>query len=206
MALWPKDRTLDLFELTTETRAGRDWWSLKPPVRPPLPQVKNASWVRTPIDAFVLAKLEERGLPPAPEADRTALIRRAKLDLLGLPPTPEEIQAFIADQSPDAYERLVDRLLASPQYGERWARHWLDVVRFAESGGFENNLARPNAWPYRDYVIESLNADKPYTQFVVEQLAGDQVGARRSDRLSRRRAAGRSEKPRRRIDPHAAAQ
>jgi hypothetical protein len=176
-APWPKDRTLDLFELTTETRAGRDWWSLKPPSRPPLPQVKDASWLQTPIDAFVLAKLEERGLRPSPEADRTTIIRRATLDLIGLPPTPEEIQAFVSDQSPVAYERLIDRLLASPQYGERWARHWLDVVRFAESGGFENNLARPNAWPYRDYVIESLNSDKPYTQFIIEQLAGDQVGA-----------------------------
>ncbi len=176
-APWPQGRVLDLFEVTTDTRAGRDWWSLKPPDRPSLPPVKNAGWVRTPIDAFTLAKLEEHGLAPAPDADRTTLIRRAKLDLLGLPPTPQEVQEFIDDKSPDAYEKLIDRLLASPHYGERWARHWLDVARFAESNGFEMNQPRPNAWPFRDYVIEAFNADKPYTQFIIEQLAGDQVGA-----------------------------
>ena len=176
-AAWPKTRDLSPFELTTETRAGRDWWSFRSPARPPIPAVKNAQWVRTPIDAFVMAKLEERGLQPAPEADRATLLRRLKLDVLGLPPTPEEIQEFSADEAPDAYEKLVDRMLASPQYGERWARHWLDVVRFAESSGYENNVARPNAWPFRDYVIESLNADKPYTQLIMEQLAGDQLGA-----------------------------
>jgi hypothetical protein len=176
-AAWPKDRVLSPMELTTDARAGRDWWSLKPPAHPELPKVKNAVWVRTPIDEFVLAKLEQHGLRPSPEADRATLIRRATLDVLGLPPSPEEVQAFVADKSPDAYDRLVDRLLASPHYGECWARHWLDVVRFAESTGFENNLSRPNAWPFRDYVIESFNSDKPYTQFITEQLAGDQVGA-----------------------------
>ena len=176
-AAWPPERVLSPFELTTETRAGRDWWSLRPPERPTIPSVRNARWVRTPVDAFILAKLEDRGLPPAAEADRATLLRRLKLDLLGLPPTPDEIQGFAADESPDAYEKLVDRMLASPQYGERWARHWLDLTRFAESSGYENNVARPNAWPFRDYVIESLNADKPYTQFIMEQLAGDQLGA-----------------------------
>ena len=174
---WPKDRTLGLFEITTDTRAGRDWWSLKAPVRPAVPKVKNSTWVRTPIDAFVLAKLEEQGLQPSPEADRATLIRRATLDVLGLPPTPEEVKQFEADKSPDAYEKLVDRLLASPHYGECWGRHWLDVMRFAESDGKETNQHRDNAWPYRDYVIQSLNADKSYKQFIIEQLAGDQVGA-----------------------------
>ncbi|HEX3999052.1 MAG TPA: DUF1553 domain-containing protein [Pirellulales bacterium] len=176
-AAWTKGRVLDPLSTTTDTRAGRDWWSLQAPVRPKLPQVKNAHWIRTPIDAFVLAKLEENGLEPSPEADRATLIRRATLDVLGLPPSPEEVQAFVADRSPDAYERLVDRLFASPHYGECWARHWLDVVRFAESDGFEMNRPRPNAWPFRDYVIESFNSDKPYTQFITEQLAGEQIGA-----------------------------
>jgi hypothetical protein len=176
-AAWPKDRTLSLFEMTTDTRGGRDWWSLKPPVRPTVPTVKNPSWIRTPVDAFVLAKLEERGLEPSPEADRATLIRRATLDLLGLPPSPDKVREFVADKSPDAYERLIDRLLASPHYGERWGRHWMDVVRFAESDGKETNQHRDNAWPYRDYVIDSFNADKPYTQFITEQLAGDQMGA-----------------------------
>ena len=176
-AAWPKGRVLNQFEMTTDTRAGRDWWSLQRPIRPKVPAVKNAAWVRNPIDAFVLAKLEANGLHPAPEADRATLIRRAKLDLLGLPPSPEEIQAFVADKSPDAYEKLVDRYLASPHYGERWARHWLDVARFAESNGFETNVARTDAWPYRDYVIRVFNTDKPYTQFITEQLAGDKVGA-----------------------------
>src|SRR5262249_6764862 len=112
----------------------------------------------------------------SPEADRATLIRRLKFDLLGLPPTPEEVAAFVADRDPLAYEKLVDRYLASPQYGERWARHWLDVVRFAESHGFEMNQPRPNAWPYRDYVIRSLNDDKPYDRFVMEQLGGDAFG------------------------------
>ena len=176
-AAWPKNRVLSQFELTTDTRAGRDWWALERPVRPVVPAVKNAAWVRTPIDAFVLAKLEAAGLEPSPEADRATLVRRATLDVLGLPPTPEEVRQFVADRSPDAYERLIDRLLASPHYGECWGRHWLDVMRFAESDGKETNQHRDNAWPYRDYVIQSLNADKPYTQFIIEQLAGDQVGA-----------------------------
>src|SRR5207244_2148819 len=131
---------------------------------------------RTPVDEFILAKLEAHGLEPAPEADRPTLIRRATFDLLGLPPTPEEIQAFLGDPDPRAYERLIDRLLASPHYGERWARHWLDVVRFAESHGYEMNTLRPNAWPYRDYVIRAFNRDIPFPRFVREQLAGGVVG------------------------------
>jgi hypothetical protein len=159
--------------VSASKRAGTDWWSLQPIRRVAPPSVHRRGWVRTPIDPFILAKLEARGLDPGPEADRVTLIRRATFDLLGLPPTPEEIQAFLADPDPRAYERLIDRLLASPHYGERWARHWLDVVRFAESHGYEMNTLRPNAWPYRDYVIRAFNRDTPYPQFILEQLAGD---------------------------------
>jgi mono/diheme cytochrome c family protein len=154
-------------------RAGPDWWSLQKIAKPNLPRVKNEHWTRTPIDRFILAKLEDKALEPAPEADRAVLIRRVTFDLLGLPPTPEEIDAFAHDPAVDAYEQLVNRLLASPHYGERWGRHWLDVVRFAESHGYETNTLRFNAWPYRDYVIRAFNADLPYPQFVLEQLAGD---------------------------------
>ncbi len=141
------------------------------------------------------ARLAKAKLAAAAEADRRTLLRRLKFDLLGLPPTPEEVDAFVGDTAPNAYERLVDRLLASPHFGERWARHWLDVVRFAESDGFETNLARPNAWPYRDYVIAAFNADKPYDRFVMEQLAGDALGRRRGDGLSRRRGVRQGEEP-----------
>ena len=156
---------------------GSELWSLKPVRRPVPPPVKPGAWSRNPIDQFVLARLESRGLKPSPESDRRTLIRRLSFDLLGLPPTPEEADAFAADRRTDAYERLVERYLASPHYGERWGRHWLDVVRFAESNGFEMNQPRPNAWPYRDYVIRAFNEDKPYDQFVREQLAGDALGA-----------------------------
>ncbi|HEY7315560.1 MAG TPA: DUF1549 domain-containing protein, partial [Gemmataceae bacterium] len=156
-------------------RAGRDWWSLQPIRRPALPAVSRPAWVRTPLDAFILAGLDKQGLAPAPEADRRTYIRRVTLDLTGLLPTPEEIDAFVNDTSAEAHEKLVDRLLASPAYGERWARHWLDVVRFAESHGYEMNTLRPSAWPYRDYVIRAFNTDVPYPQFVREQLAGDAV-------------------------------
>jgi hypothetical protein len=156
-----------------ENRAGRDWWSLQPIRRPAMPAVSRPGWIRTPVDAFILAALDKQGLAPAPETDRRTYVRRVTLDLTGLPPTPEEIDAFVRDTSPDAYEKLVDRLLASPAYGERWARHWLDVARFAESHGYEMNTLRANAWPYRDYVIRAFNGDIPYPQFVREQLAGD---------------------------------
>lgn len=154
-------------------RAGSDHWSLQPVAPPQLPEVKNKTWPRNAIDNFVLAKLEKAGLEPSPEAERAILIRRLSFDLLGLPPSPEEIDAFLSDASPRAYERLVERLLASPHYGERWARHWLDVARYTESQGFEYDHMRPNAWHYRDYVIASFNSDKPYNQFVREQIAGD---------------------------------
>lgn len=153
-------------------------WSFQPVVRPAVPS-QQPGWARNPVDAFVAHRLHlagPSGLTPSPEADRRLLIRRLTFDLLGLPPAPEDVDSFVADTAPDAYERHVDRLLASPQFGERWARHWLDIVRFAESDGFETNQPRPNAWPYRDYVIEAFNSDMPYSQFLTEQLAGDVVG------------------------------
>jgi hypothetical protein len=156
-------------------RAGKDWWSLQPIKRSALPRVSNPAWVRNPLDAFILARLDAARLRPSPEVERRAYIRRVTVDLLGLLPTPEEVEAFVNDRSPNAYEKLVDRLLGSPHYGERWARHWLDVVRFAESHGYEMNTLRANAWPYRDYVIDAFNQDKPYPRFVLEQLAGDAV-------------------------------
>ena len=154
---------------------GRDWWSLRPLARPAVPTVAPAmaGWARTPIDRFILAKLAEKGLRPSREADRRTLIRRLSFDLIGLPPTPEEVSAFLDDRAPDAYERLVDRLLASPHYGERWARHWMDVVHFAETHGHDQDRIRPNAWPYRDYLISAFNHDKPYARFVQEQVAAD---------------------------------
>ncbi|MDZ4783217.1 MAG: DUF1549 domain-containing protein, partial [Planctomycetia bacterium] len=163
---------IDRFRYSSDARAGYDWWSLQPVVRPQPPE-EDSSWSRNEIDRFVRHGLTERGLTPAPEADRRTLIRRLSFDLLGLPPSPEEVAAFEADQSPDAYEKLVDRLLDSPQYGVRWARHWLDVVRFGESNGFEFDEFRKHAWPYRDWVVDALNADLPYDEFARLQIAGD---------------------------------
>jgi hypothetical protein len=169
-AKWGSD-PIDPLAYTTTTRAGRDWWALQPVKKPTEELEKNA------IDRFISAKLVQYGLKSSPDADRRTLIRRLKFDLLGLPPTPEEVEAFLRDPSPNAYETLVEKYLASPHHGERWARHWLDAVRFAESNGFETNTPRPNAWQYRDWVIKSFNDDKPYDRFVFEQLAGDTVGA-----------------------------
>ncbi len=152
---------------------GRQFWSFQPIANPPIPSVKNPQWVRTPIDAFILAKLEEHDLAPAPPADRRTLIRRASFDLIGLPPTADEVARFLADESADAFEKVVDRLLESPQYGVRWGRHWLDVARYADSNGLDENLAFGNAWRYRDYVVSAFNRDKPFDRFVLEQLAGD---------------------------------
>jgi mono/diheme cytochrome c family protein len=152
------------------------WWSLKPIVKPSAPTARPAgfeNWARTPIDQFILARLKDRGLTPSPSADRRTLLRRVTLDLTGLPPTQAERDAFLADHSPDAYERVVDRLLASPHYGERWARHWMDVVHYAETHGHDQDRPREHAWPYRDYLIRSFNQDKPYARFVREQIAGD---------------------------------
>jgi hypothetical protein len=153
----------------------KNYWAYQPVKRPAVPEVKDKTWVATPVDAFVLAKQEAKGLKPVGPADKAALCRRAYYDLLGLPPTPEQVDAFVADPSPAAFERLVDELLASPQYGEKWGRHWLDVVRFAETNGYERDGPKPNAWRYRDYVIQSFNADKPFDRFVKEQIAGDEL-------------------------------
>ncbi|HYA81728.1 MAG TPA: DUF1549 and DUF1553 domain-containing protein [Methylocystis sp.] len=150
-------------------------WSWLPVQPPATPSVVNKAWVREPLDAFVLAKIEAKGLTPSPDADRAAFIRRATLDVWGLIPTPEEVAAFETDTSPDAYEKLVDRLLASPRYGERQARLWLDLARYADSAGFQNDVTRPNLFRYRDYVINAFNADKPYSQFIREQIAGDEI-------------------------------
>ena len=163
-AVWPAD---------TESPKPADHWSLKPLVRPPMPAAADSSSITNPIDAFILARLAESGLRPSAEADRRTLIRRVTVDLIGLPPTSAEVDAFLVDNAPDAYQRLVDRLLASPRYGERWARHWMDVVHFAETHGNDQDRPRENAWPYRDYLIRSFNDDKPYARFVAEQVAGD---------------------------------
>ena len=157
------------------TPAQRKYWAFQPVVRVQLPTPHQKNAVATPIDAFIAAKLETKGLALNPRADRVTLIRRVTFDLIGLPPTPEEVDAFVADKSPKAYEKVVDRLLASQHYGERWARHWLDLARFAESEGFKSDEVRPNAWRYRDYVIRSFNDNKPYDRFIKEQIAGDEM-------------------------------
>jgi mono/diheme cytochrome c family protein len=157
------------------TDEERKYWAFVKPLRHQVPAAANAAWNRNAIDAFLLSAMAARGLSPAAPADRRALVRRAYLDVLGLPPTPEEIETFVADRSPDAWPRLVDRLLASPHYGERWARHWMDLARYADSGGFEFDVDRPEMYRYRDYLIDAFNADKPYDQFVTEQIAGDEL-------------------------------
>ena len=167
-AVWPEEGT----RVATKSEVWKTHWSFQPIVRPAVPKAAG----RGPVDAFLVEKLAARGLAPSPEADRATLIRRLSFDLIGLPPTPEEIDQFLGDPAPDAYERLVERLLASPHHGERWGRHWLDVVRFAESDGYQRNNMRNKAWPYRDYVIEAFNTDKPYDRFIREQIAGDADG------------------------------
>ena len=153
--------------------AARRHWSLEPIVQLAPPAVSDSNWPRTPIDAFILARLEREKLAPSPPAERTTLLRRLHLDLIGLPPTPEQLDEFLGDLHPDSTERLVDRLLASPHFGERWGRHWLDLARYADSDGYEKDRPRPFAWRYRDWVIAALNADMPFDQFTIEQLAGD---------------------------------
>jgi len=164
---WPENASLQL-------KDSRDHWAFKAPTRPKLPSVKHPGWIRTPIDNFVLARLEKEGLKPSPEADRVTLLRRLSLDLIGLPPTIGEVDAFLADKSPDAYEKQVERLLKSPHYGERWGRHWLDAARYADSDGFEKDKPR-FIWNYRDWVINAFNRNLPYDQFIIEQLAGDEL-------------------------------
>ena len=173
-AAWPETLTL---QASARTEGG--WWSLQPLGRPQPPSPTASlppGWDKNPLDRFLLAKMQARGLSPSPEADRRTLIRRVTFDVLGLPPSPEEIEAFVKDARPDAYERLVDRLLASPHYGEQWGRHWLDVIRFGESRGYERNEIIDNLWPFRDYIIRSFNDDKPFRQLVLEHLAGDVLG------------------------------
>jgi hypothetical protein len=154
--------------------ARRNWWAFQRPVRAETPDL-HSTWVRTPIDAFLLAAMREKKLTPSAPADKERLLRRVTYDLTGLPPTPGEIDLFLRDRSPNAYEKVVDRLLASPHYGERWALRWLDVVRYADTNGFESDRERPHAWRYRDYVVDSFNSDKPYDRFVKEQIAGDEL-------------------------------
>ncbi len=169
-AHWPAE-----FRIEEPQVADLDFWSLKPLARPELPKLmpEEAAWCRNEVDYFIRAKQKELGLAPAPEADKRVLIRRLYYDLTSLPPSPEEIEAFVADEDPQAYEKLVDKLLASERYGERWARHWLDVVHYGDTHGYDKDQLRPNAWPYRDYVIRAFNEDKPYARFVQEQVAGD---------------------------------
>ena len=162
------------YQITPEQRA---FWSFQRPKMPPLPKVKYPALVRTPVDNFVEAKLEQKGMKPAPLAGKRVLIRRATYDLTGLPPTPEEVNAFLADPSPQAYAKVVDRLLASPHYGERWGRHWLDLVRYADSAGDNTDYPIPQAYLYRNYVIHAFNSDKPYNEFIREQIAGDLLPA-----------------------------
>jgi mono/diheme cytochrome c family protein len=169
-ASWPDG--LDTAQLSDK----RDHWSLKPVSKPTPPLTRQAAWARDGMDHFILSKLEREGLAPSPEADRAVWLRRVSFDLTGLPPTPSEQQAFLTDETPDAHERVVERLLQSERHGEHWAQLWLDVVRYADTHGFEVNTERPNAWPYRDYVIRALNADTPYDRFIKEQIAGDALG------------------------------
>ncbi len=169
-AVWPKGRVLDWFERTIETRAGRDWWSLQPVV-----VTSFQSQVPSPIDQLVGSKLKDKGFDPAPETDKRTLIRRLYVDLVGFPPTFEQVEAFANDSSPDAYPKLVEKLLASPHYGERWCRHWLDIVRYAETCGYERDQVKPHVWKYRDYVVKAFNDDLSYDRFVKEQLAGDEL-------------------------------
>ena len=169
---WGDDLAKYDARITAEDRAH---WAFQPVRRPQIPKVKDASWCRNPIDRFVLARLEEMGWTPSPSPAPLALLRRIHFDLTGLPATIEEQDAFLRDSSPEALDRVVDDLLARPAYGERWARHWLDVVRFAESNGFERDATKPYAWRYRDWVIRAFNDDKPYDRFLLEQIAGDEL-------------------------------
>src|SRR5258706_5997334 len=157
------------------TDQDRNWWAFRPSIRQSIPQVSDSRWKANPIDAFIKKALDDHGMEPAPPADRRTLIRRAYLDMIGLLPPPDEVEAFVNDSSPHACEKRIDQLLASPHYGERWGRHWLDVARYADSAGHIHDDDSPNAWKYRDYVIQSFNNDKPYNRFVIEQLAGDEV-------------------------------
>ncbi|WP_145054035.1 PSD1 and planctomycete cytochrome C domain-containing protein [Lignipirellula cremea] len=171
----PRPQPAEPNHQTEVTEQAKQYWAFQPPSRPAVPQVENAAWPSSPLDHFILARLEQAGIPPAAPADKRSLIRRATYDLTGLPPTQAEVQAFLADDSPEAFATVIDRLLDSPHYGERWGRHWLDLVRYAETNSYERDGDKPHAWRFRDYVIQSFNDDKPYTQFLKEQLAGDEM-------------------------------
>jgi hypothetical protein len=185
-AVWAGTAELPVAPLGTYKPLERKYWAFQPrkDVTPPsFANSPDKAWVKTPVDAFILEGLKKAGLKPAPQADRLTLIRRVTYDLTGMPPTPEEVDAFVHDGSSNAWAKVVDRLLDSPHYGEQWGRHWLDVVRFAESDGYEYDTHRPDAWRYRDYVVRSFNQDKPYNEFVKEQLAGDEMDPKNDDYL-----------------------
>src|ERR1041385_8125839 len=168
------------------TETERHHWAFQERSHPQAPTFstpQDKAWIKNPVDAFILERLKKEGLTPSAPADRRTLIRRVYFDLTGLPPTPAEVNEFIGDRSRDAYEKVVDRLLASPHYGERWGQHWLDVVRFAETDGFEYDTHRPDAWRYRDYVVRAFNNDKPYDRFLTEQLAGDEIAPKEDETL-----------------------
>ena len=171
----PAPVATDRLNRRRSTAEDKDWWAFQPVRKPSVPEVKNSAGPANPVDRFILARLESEGLTPSPEAGRRTLIRRAYFDLIGLPPSAEEVERFVSDRAPDAYEKVVDGLLRSPHYGEKWGRHWLDLVRYAESDGFKLDEYRPTAWRYRDYVIRSFNEDKPYNRFLMEQVAADEL-------------------------------
>ena len=166
---WPEEQTANRKPQTSDLPQH---WAFVTPARPALPSVRNKAWAKTPIDNFILARLEKEGLTPSPPAGKATLARRLYLDLLGLPPSPKELDEFLNDTAPNAYEKLVEKLLSSPHYGERWGRWWLDAARYADSNGFEKDRPR-SIWPYRDWVIQAFNEDKRFDQFTLEQLAGD---------------------------------
>ena len=197
-APWPGAGPVPVQEEEAQSASGekqysdvqRSFWSLQPPVATDVPSVEDPDWTRAPTDAFVLARLESAQLNPAPAADRRTLLRRATFDLTGLPPSPRAIREFLADETPDAFSKVLDRLLSSPHYGERWGRHWLDVARYADSNGLDENLAYGNAYHYRDYVISALNRDKPFDRFIQEQLAGDLLPCEGDDAIEATVATG----------------
>ena len=172
--------------LGTYSATDRRQWSFVKRSTPAVPSFTAAAdkaWVKTPVDAFILARLQKEGLRPSPPAERATLLRRVYFDVIGLPPSPAEMAAFVADKSPDAYSKVVEKLLASSHYGERWGQHWLDVVRFAETDGYEYDTHRGDAWRYRDYVIRAFNNDKPFDRFILEQLAGDEIAPKEDETL-----------------------
>ena len=189
-APWPGAEHLEMNQeekgTRTFTEKEKKFWAFQPIRDPRPPKIKKIKWIRSPIDRFILEKLEAQSLKPAPPADKSALLRRATFDLTGLPPTEKEISDFLADKSEAAFQKVVERLLASPRYGERWGRHWLDVARYADSSGNDEDHRYPYSWRYRDYVIEMFNRDLPYDQFVQEQIAGDLLPADKAGEINRK--------------------